>query len=93
MSAEEQKQIDDERAELLGLLRGARAMANAIFTVCCFSGAGILVLGSIAISDHVNLRRLREEMDYVKPKVDRLWFKTYPDAPTGFLISVPENPA
>jgi hypothetical protein len=66
-------------------------MANAIFTVCCFSGVGVLVLGAIAITDHADLRRVKQDMDEIKPKVDRMWFKAYPDSHTGFVISVPED--
>lgn len=67
----------DEREELIGYLRGIKGFLNWV-------GGGVLVailtVAWFILTDHFGQIKLREEMDYVKPKVEQLWWRSKPDA-------------
>lgn len=77
MSADEQSKINAEREELLTLIRGMRAFLHWVFGGILLGGAALTWL---IMSDHFDQLSLRDEVDGIKPKVERLWWKNFPDA-------------
>lgn len=80
MSEEERNRMDAEREEILAILRTTKGLLRWVLGVAFAAVFGAAV---VLISDHYDQLTLRHEMDYVKPKVERLWWKTFPDASTA----------
>jgi len=86
MSQDEREQI---LAELLVIRRLLGWAAGGIFTV-------LAALGLVVTNDHFDQRSLRETSDWMRPKVERLWYKHMSpeelDAASLPSAALPERP-
>lgn len=62
----------EERDEILGYLRGIRSLIKWMGGASLVAVAGFI---SIDISDHYDQIMLRKEMDWVRPRVESMWFQ------------------
>jgi len=78
----------DTGEQLKELLIGIKAVRNLLGWI----GSGIL-FSAVAliwalVADHFDQVNLRQDVDWMRPKVERLWYKSYPDAASA--TTVPE---
>lgn len=80
MPPEAKAELDEVREELIALLRGLRTFAQWI-GVAVFGGlAGLGLTAWMLIVDHVEQKRLSDDVSVMKPRVDRLWYREFPDS-------------
>jgi hypothetical protein len=80
MSTEDREQI------LTELLVIRRYLGRSVAGV----GAGVVALALVVVSDHYDQRDLRQHADWMRPKVEALWYRADPDVraemPSAALI-------
>jgi len=69
MSEDERSQILSELVVIKRLLRGAGLG---------FGGA-MLAVATLVVTDHFDQADLRRTMDTVEPRVEKLWWRTFPN--------------
>lgn len=76
----------DTEKQLKELLVGIKAVRNILNWI----GGGILIsalaLVWALVVDHFDQVNLRQDVDWMRPKVERLWYKSYPDAASATIV-------
>lgn len=68
---------DNDREEILAELRVIRRLIKGVGGAV---GAGILAIALVGISDHFDQKVLRSDNDWMKPRVQALWYRFNPSA-------------
>jgi hypothetical protein len=77
----------DERDEILSeLLVIRRYLSGALAAI----GSAFVALGFVVVGDHYDQRDLRQHSDWMRPKVEALWYRADPnvraEVPSAALI-------
>jgi hypothetical protein len=75
-----QSEIDKEREEMVLMLRSIKLMLNW-FVVAFLGGGAVISAGAwVMVQDHFEQIQMHGDVGEMKPKVERLWWKAFPDA-------------
>lgn len=76
----------DDKSEILDALKVIKGMLGWLgggALIACFGVAWVIV------TDHFEQAELREDMDVIKPRVERLWYRAFPDSSSASPHDVP----